>query len=87
MDAAYRLAAALSNYDKDDTRNLKFSDIRVKQQLVKSDTGKDFIGFNIQHLADHGGSSSLKKGVLDLPPLLLKKSPLKSPTTKTFKWS
>ncbi len=32
MDAAYKLAAALANYDKDDYRSLKFLDLKVKEQ-------------------------------------------------------
>jgi len=65
VDAAYRLAAALSNYDKDDTRNLKFSEIKVKQQLKKNENQKDFIDFNIQHLGEFTQSSSLKKNAID----------------------
>jgi len=65
VKAAYRLAAALSNYDKDDTRNLKFSEITVKQQLKKKDYEKNFLSYNIEHLTEFTQSSSLKKNVAE----------------------
>ena len=68
MDAAYRLAAALSNYDKDDTKNLKFSEIKVKQQFKKNEIQKDFIDYNIHNLKEFVGSSSLKKSALEYTP-------------------
>ncbi len=46
VDAAYRLAAALSNYDKDDLRNLKFLDIKTKESNEKTRSTKDFISLN-----------------------------------------
>jgi len=65
VKAAYRLAAALSNYDKDDTRNLKFSEITVKQQLKKKDYEKNFLTYNIEHLTEFTQSSSLKKNAAE----------------------
>lgn len=51
VDAAYNLAAALSNYDKEDIRNLRFLEIQVKQTNKQSKNNKDFINLNRQKLA------------------------------------
>jgi hypothetical protein len=41
VDAAYKLAAALANYDKEDYRSLKFLDIKVKEtQVAKKELNK-----------------------------------------------
>ena len=53
-DAAYKLAAALSNYDKDDYRILKFLDIKVKddEKSIKLETKKNYIEMNMQKITD-----------------------------------
>lgn len=53
-DAAYKLAAALSNYDKDDYRILKFLDIKVKEndKVKKAEERKNYIEANKQRITD-----------------------------------
>jgi hypothetical protein len=53
-DAAYKLAAALSNYDKDDYRILKFLDIKVKEDsnTTKQEERKNYIEMNKQKISD-----------------------------------
>jgi len=52
--AAKRLADALSNYDKDDQRNVKFLEFQVKQQGSTKER-KDFISLNRQKIALNAG--------------------------------
>lgn len=54
-EASYKLAAALSNYDKDDYRILKFLDIKVKDsgKIVEKEEIPNFIEINKKKLVEH----------------------------------
>lgn len=56
-EAAKRLADALSNYDKDDQRNVKFLEFQVKQQRSDKEQ-KNFINLNKQKIGLNAGPTS-----------------------------
>lgn len=53
-EAAYKLAAALSNYDKDDYRILKFLDIKTKEEtsVEHKQEKKNYIEMNKKQITD-----------------------------------
>jgi len=57
------LAAALSNYDKDDYRILKFLDIKVKQdeKATKKEERKNYIEMNKKRISDMMGEINKMK--------------------------
>ena len=58
-DAAYRLAAALSNYDKDELKNLHFINIEVKSETLKDHKNdKNFIQSNKKQITDSMGGEA-----------------------------
>lgn len=57
------MAAALSNYDKDDYRILKFLDIKVKQdeKATKKEERKNYIEMNKKRISDMMGEINKMK--------------------------
>jgi len=66
-DAAFRLAAALSNYDKDDIRTLRLLEVRVRE-INEKKTEKNFIDKNRHVISTIMASTSLAQS-LSVPKL------------------
>ena len=83
-EAAYKLAAALSNYDKDDVRNLRLLDIKTRK-FDERLHHKNFLDINRNVLANLLPSTSLAKKETKIPKLPYLKTINKSASNVNIK--